>query len=108
MCGRVNAVSIKNLLAGAIKAFPGHMLSDLFCLVLDLPTVTSNHHNHYSATHSLNEAAVEKEQIIAGKRQTLERFPLAKEGHVQQRTYGWQGRLPRALSESTLLKTLIM
>lgn len=44
----------QKFIVGAIKAFPGHKLDDLFYLTPDSSTVTNNRHYRYSATHSID------------------------------------------------------
>ena len=69
----------QKFIVGAIKAFPGHKLDDLFYLASDSPTVTDNHDNRRLATCSLDRPVAKKKQVIVGTGS----FILATEESVQ-------------------------
>jgi len=56
----------QKFLVGAIKAFPGHKLDDLFYLVPELPNVDNNHRS--SAIPFTNKPTTNEKQLIRSAR----------------------------------------
>lgn len=72
----------QKFIVGAIKAFPGCNLDDLFYLVPESLTVNNHRHQH-STAHSADETATKEKQGVASARQTLKRFASATEEYGQ-------------------------
>jgi len=61
----------QKFIVGAIRAFPGHKLDDLFYLVPQLPTVNSQHRHHRSATPSTDKPPAKENRMMASTRPVL-------------------------------------